>query len=142
MRIPVWKGNEHMKGKCITVVLGGVIAAMMISILSAQPEKITLENVEAYKKKRRPPVHFPHEVHMAGDLACTDCHHRYENGKNILDESELEEGTPNIQCRACHTTQSRVNLRRAFHRQCIGCHRREKRGPRLCGECHMRTPPK
>ena len=133
-----------MREICKILFLGIVFAAVTLSMLSAQPEEIILNNVEAYKKKQRPPVAFPHEIHMAGDLSCTDCHHQYENGQNVLDESELEEGNPNIRCSHCHTRETRINLRQAFHRQCVGCHARtekrgEKTGPRLCGECHPRS---
>ena len=140
----MWKGKERMKEKYMILFLGVLFVAMMVSVLSAQPDEIVFNNVEAFKKKQRPAVVFPHEIHMAGDLSCTDCHHRYDNSENILDESELEEGTPDIRCFNCHNRESRINLRHAFHRQCIGCHGRTQKegketGPRLCGECHPRS---
>jgi len=128
-----------------TVLFFGILStAVTLSMLGAQPEQIIINNVEAYNKKQRPPVAFPHETHMAGDLSCTDCHHRYENGQNVLDESELEEGNPDIRCSHCHTQETKISLRQAFHRQCIGCHTKtekggENSGPRLCGACHRRT---
>ena len=121
-----------------------LFSALMLSVAGAQPEEILINNVEGYKRKQRPPVTFPHEIHMAGDLSCTACHHQYQNGQNVLDESELEEGDPGIRCAHCHTQMTRIKLRQAFHRQCVGCHAKtekggEKTGPRLCGECHRRT---
>jgi len=108
------------------------------SLLSAQPEQMVLEG------KTRPAVTFPHQRHMEAELSCKDCHHVYENGKNILDESKLEEGNKDIRCSACHGPKSRLNLEEAFHNQCIGCHRKaqvekKKTVPQYCGGCHVRN---
>jgi len=108
------------------------------SPLRAQPDKIVLEG------KTRPAVTLPHNRHVEAGLSCKDCHHIYENGKNILDESKLEEGNKDIRCFACHGQNSRIDPEQAFHNQCIGCHRKylkkgEKSGPRYCGECHVRN---
>lgn len=94
-------------------------------------------------------VVFPHEEHM-DMLECLDCHHDYQNGENVLDEDDLEEGNPDIQCASCHSpklncfsSSSKLSLRHAFHQQCVGCHRkarlnREVSGPEFCGECHKK----
>jgi hypothetical protein len=88
---------------------------------------------------------------------CLLCHHRYENGKNVLDVDELSAGNPDeviklsitppsepndLKCASCHNSINKTNkisARDAFHRQCIGCHNEESKGPGLCGECHKRT---
>ncbi|MBW2120448.1 MAG: cytochrome c3 family protein [Deltaproteobacteria bacterium] len=131
-----------MKKRQFVWFLVGLFVVVTGSILQGQPEKIVLDHDKAFKKRQRPPVVFPHEAHMA-DLSCTDCHHRYEKGRNVLDESELEEGNADILCSHCHDRRASVGLREAFHRQCIGCHRQThteggRTGPRLCGECHRR----
>ena len=120
-----------------------VLALVLLgsSMAGAQPDQIKLDHVQAFCKKQRPPVLFPHGKHMEGELSCKDCHHRYEQGKNVLEESELEEGKPGIRCSECHSSKVRPKLREAFHRQCIDCHTKtqkagKKSGPRLCGECH------
>ena len=102
------------------------------SPLRAQPDKIVLEGTT------RPAVTLPHNRHVEAGLSCKDCHHVYENGKNIVDESKLEEGNKDIRCSACHGAKSRLDLQQAFHDQCIGCHAKKKAGPRFCGGCHMR----
>lgn len=106
------------------------------SPLRAQPDKIELEG------KTRPAVTFPHNRHIETGLSCKDCHHLYENGKNVLDEGKLEEGNQKIRCSACHGQNSRLDREQAFHNQCIGCHRKykkgEKTGPRYCGGCHVK----
>lgn len=132
-----------MKKTWVVSLLTCMLTTVAVSLLVAQPEDILIDHKEAYRTRQRPAVRFPHGVHMAGDLSCTDCHHRYEAGQNVLEESELEEGKPEIQCAHCHAQETRINLRQAFHRQCVGCHTKihsagEKTGPRLCGECHLR----
>ena len=132
-----------MKKSWAASLLTFMLTTVAVSLLIAQPEDILIDHREAYPTKQRPSVPFPHGVHMAGDLSCKDCHHRYEAGQNVLDENELEEGDPEIQCARCHTQETRISLRQAFHRQCVGCHTKaqkggEKSGPRLCGECHRR----
>jgi len=110
--------------------------------LLAQPDNLSLNHTEIFKKRARPPVAFPHLRHMEAEISCKDCHHQYENGKNVLDESTLQEGNPEIKCSTCHGARSRIHLQRAFHYQCLSCHKknereRKKTGPRFCGECHL-----
>lgn len=109
------------------------------SLLQAQPDKIVLDQVG----KTRHAVIFPHYRHIEAGPSCKDCHHVYENGKNVLEEDKLEEGNQGIRCSACHGSKSRPNLEQAFHNQCIGCHttylkKNEKTGSRYCGGCHVR----
>ncbi|MGQ9647099.1 MAG: cytochrome c3 family protein [Thermodesulfobacteriota bacterium] len=110
--------------------------------LWAQPDNITLNHADIFVKRQRPPVAFPHARHIEGEVSCKDCHHQYKEGENRLDESTLQEGNPEIKCSACHTPRSRIHLQRAFHFQCLSCHKNNERegrktGPRFCGECHL-----
>lgn len=89
----------------------------------------------------RPAVVFPHERHYNWGLGCLDCHHRYENGLNVLTENELQPGTPAVSCASCHGTAR--DLERSYHVKCIGCHRDMKKrgsstGPVMCGQCHLK----
>ncbi len=100
-----------------------------------------MEEVLLSGKKSRGPVTFEHESHM-GEYECLDCHHVIENGENVLDEADLEEGDPGLLCGSCHNDTSRIKKREAFHYQCIGCHdslkaEQGQTGPTLCGECHV-----
>ena len=126
---------------CITLL--PVLILMGLSSAYGQEEELILNNPGAYPKKQRAAVTFPHELHM-GEYDCLTCHHKYQDGENILDEDELEEGNPAIRCATCHNSAARTGLRDAFHRQCIGCHRKlriagETTGPELCGECHINS---
>jgi c(7)-type cytochrome triheme protein len=111
--------------------------------LMAQSDKMTLDSSKGLSGKKRPPVTFPHNLHTEKGLSCKDCHHLYEKGENVLDESKLVEGNKEIQCSACHGPKSRLNLEQAYHGQCIGCHKKpmkdqKKTPPRYCGGCHVR----
>lgn len=108
----------------------------------AQSDLILLNHSEVFIHRKRPPVNFPHNRHAEAELTCKDCHHQYQDGQNVLDEGRLQEGNPQIKCSACHHKSSRISLERAFHKQCISCHKKNERkmkrvGPRFCGECHL-----
>jgi hypothetical protein len=125
--------------RTILPVLGAIFCYASIS--HAQPEKILIDNTNSFQGKQRTAVGFKHGLHMES-IECLSCHHRYENGKNTLDESELEdEDAKNVKCVSCHNQKSKTNLKKAFHHQCMGCHmnlRKQGRitGPELCGQCH------
>lgn len=107
----------------------------------AQPEEILLEHQPEVDSRERPPVLFPHEKHM--DIyGCLDCHHAYDKGENVLDEGDLEDGSPAAQCVTCHDFKNNCSIQRLFHKQCLGCHVKkgktnEKKGPRQCNGCHV-----
>ena len=133
------EGDYGMKWKCtvIAISLATAMIAFTGSAVYAQSDQMKLNHMDAFGKKQRPPVLFPHNRHVEANLSCKDCHHRYQQGKNVLDEGELEEGKPGIRCSECHDSNSRPRLREAFHNLCIGCHA-AKGGPRLCGGCHVK----
>jgi c(7)-type cytochrome triheme protein len=131
--------NLNKKIRLITLFI--LMIALPLYLL-AQSETIIINNADTFKEKSRTPVTFPHANHMTLEgVSCTDCHHRFEKGKNILDASELTEKNKSILCGSCHKGKS--NLETAYHHQCIGCHDGKKRGkpagPRMCGECHKRN---
>lgn len=113
-----------------------------LSVSHAQESEIVLDNANAYGRDQRPVVTFSHERHM-DMFDCLDCHHDFDNGENVLDEDELEEGNPAIRCASCHDSHSTPDLERAYHLQCLGCHRQTRidgqaAGPELCGGCHIK----
>lgn len=96
------------------------------------------------EREIRAAAFFPHDFHMEF-LECKACHHRYEDGVNVVEEDELD-GSDEMRCRYCHNDSASIEARQAFHRQCIECHRmydkQEKAsGPRTCGTCHPRQMP-
>ena len=128
--------------RCLMILVAALIV-LNGSLIQGQPDKIVLDHSKDFVRKSRSPVPFPHNRHIEAGLSCKDCHHVFENGKNVLDESKLEEGKPEIRCSTCHRPKSRIDLEQAFHGQCMGCHKKllkekKKTGPRFCGECHLR----
>jgi len=67
---------------------------------------------------------------------CTECHHVYEDGKRLEDESSEDQ-----RCADCHELQdngSISGLMKAYHTNCKSCHREKKKGPIMCGQCHVK----
>jgi hypothetical protein len=88
--------------------------------------------------KHRPPVVFQHDEHneLAQIEDCSECHHVYEDGKKLEDESSEDQS-----CSECHAENAsgrQPGLRKAFHLNCKGCHLENNKGPIMCGQCHVR----
>jgi c(7)-type cytochrome triheme protein len=116
-----------------------ILGLVDYSRLYAQDEEIYIENTASYRSKSRPAVYFSHENHMEA-YECLDCHHDYQNGENVLDEDDLEEDG-SAGCAACHSKEASIELKTAYHRQCMGCHRRANKQeadtlPITCQDCH------
>jgi len=81
-------------------------------------------------------VYFIHDSHNeAAELDdCSICHHLYEDG--VLIESESSEDMPCVDCHSPKMFDKEINLTTAFHKNCKGCHIKEKKGPIMCGDCH------
>jgi hypothetical protein len=133
------------------LLLSGLFSLCAVLTISAV---CTGDAMQKKLEKQRPPVAFTHESHM-GNYECLQCHHRYENGQNVMSEDELTDIEPEstitldinlnddasaIKCASCHNnkTVTKIKSREAFHKQCIGCHEKESKGPVLCGECHKK----
>jgi len=73
-------------------------------------------------------VTFHHKAHQGYDkVTCKTCHHTMTGAK------------PDKMCKDCHLEKAegkKLNLRDAYHKNCIGCHKSVKKGPQKCGECH------
>lgn len=117
-----------------------VIILVLIVMLAAgfsQDEMTQVDN-DIFENPQRPPTLFNHEDHneTAEIEDCTQCHHLYEDGKLVEDESSEE-----MRCADCHEekkVEKTPSLMQAFHLNCKGCHMKENRGPVMCGECHRR----
>ena len=109
------------------VLLGSLIAGVSVfffcfgSMIQAQdassgPDSVTLAGGSFGK------VTFSHKGH--GGAGCKDCHHKGE--------------TPVMKCAACHSQDSTVDGKTAFHKNCIECHKTQAKGPTGCMDCHKK----
>ena len=121
---------------------GSVLAALtslclLLATATAQEDMTHIDN-SVFENPRRPPAVFKHDQHneAAQIEECSECHHVYSNGKRVEDESSEDQS-----CADCHEPEDsgrKPGLVKAFHMNCKDCHRQTKRGPLMCGQCHVR----
>ena len=125
-----------MKKATALVIASLLIGVLMISAF-AQEDMTVVDDPGFYVMQRPLPV-FQHDAHneKADIEECNECHHVYEDGKKVEDESSEDES-----CSDCHELKDVENvpgLRKAFHFCCKGCHVAKEQGPIMCGTCHVR----
>lgn len=112
------------------------IGAFLIPAYSQEDMEV-IEDV-GFSKRQRPPAVFRHDDHneKAALEDCAECHHVYEDGNKLEDESSEDQS-----CSECHDEKGSGDmpgLRKAFHTNCKGCHLAQQKGPVMCGSCHVR----
>ena len=119
--------------------VGLVVVAILAVIVNAhsQEDMVVVDN-KVFDKPQRPPAVFVHEEHNenAQIEECGLCHHVYEEGTLVEDESSEDQ-----RCSDCHGLEpegDQPGLMKAFHLNCKGCHLEKKSGPVMCGECHVK----
>ena len=126
-----------MKIRVLTAIFFTAILVFGIAAFS-QEDVETVED-SAFTEHMRPPVPFKHEEHneKAEIEDCNVCHHKYEDGKLLEDESSED-----MECSECHTSEEDaypISLVKAYHLNCKRCHLENKKGPVMCAECHPRN---
>jgi hypothetical protein len=126
-----------MKKHLLLFLILPAISVFLICPALSQEDMEVIED-EGLQKRQRPPAVFKHDEHneTAEIEECNECHHIYENGEKLEDESSEDQ-----LCSECHSEDSsdnRPDLVKAFHLNCKGCHLAKKKGPIMCGECHIR----
>jgi hypothetical protein len=121
---------------CIVAVLTLLLAATQ----SLSQEDMLVVDNSIFNKPVRAPALFEHDVHneTAGIDDCAECHHLYEDGKRVEDESSEDQA-----CSECHSLKGgngNPSLRRAYHLNCKGCHLEKAAGPIMCLQCHRSSP--
>tara|TARA_B100000614_G_scaffold27554_1_gene21509 strand:- start:300 stop:665 length:366 start_codon:yes stop_codon:yes gene_type:complete len=114
-----------------------VVLAFCFGTAGAQ-ELIRMDTY-AFDSTRRPAAVFDHDIHNeAAELDdCAVCHHVWENGTLVEDESS--EDSPCSECHGVNPTQeNEMALANAFHTKCRSCHIDKGAGPILCGQCHRK----
>jgi len=134
-----------MRKKILFLIAGiisvSLIAGVGILVATDVPEEMNILD-SSIENPKKGAVHFTHKKHAVDyKIACTECHHVYKDGKNVL-----KQGDPVQKCSACHDPKksegSVKKLMLAFHKNCQGCHKEldaagKPTGPtRKCNDCH------
>jgi len=125
-----------VKNRFYIPVLFIVFMFIFVSV-HAQEDMVAIDN-SVFGFVQRAPSVFKHDEHneKADIEDCYTCHHLYEDGKLVEDESSEDQS-----CSDCHNLKKSGNapcLMKAFHSSCWGCHKGKKAGPLMCGECHVK----
>lgn len=125
-------------GKSIIYIFTSAIVSMFILASAYSQEDMTVMDNSAFDNPQRVSSLFKHDEHneAAGVEDCSECHHVYEDGKKVEDESSEDSS-----CSDCHGNEASGNtpaLMKAFHANCKGCHLELRKGPIMCGECHKK----
>ena len=118
------------------------VGALTAADQPAPPDEIMIENT-GYKADKKGPVKLHHKKHAeVYKVDCLECHHKYENGKNVL-----KKGDPIEKCSKCHSPLKKegkaLKLNLAYHKNCKDCHKKvvekdsTKKAPfKKCNDCH------
>jgi hypothetical protein len=131
-------GDEMMMRQLKLILIIPALVGILLIPAFSQEDMEVVDN-EGFSKKQRPPAVFRHDEHneKAEIEDCIECHHIYEKGEKLEDESSEDQS-----CADCHdekSTDQKPGLRKAFHTNCKGCHLTRKQGPVMCGKCHVRS---
>ena len=117
----------------------GLMVTLLIFLSAYSQEDMMVVNSDAFDNPQRPPSMFRHDEHneRAEIEECNECHHVYnDDGKLVEDESSEDQ-----RCSDCHELERsgrKPALMKAFHANCKGCHKEQKKGPLMCGQCHVK----
>ena len=130
------------------VILAGLMFLTVGALTASEkkpgdaPDEIMIDN-KGYKTDKKGPVKLTHKKHVEDYGAkCTECHHVYKDGKNVL-----KEGDPIQKCVECHSPLKKegkvLKLNLAYHKNCKNCHKAvNKKDPskkppfKKCNDCH------
>ena len=124
--------------KRAVIVLGALLLSTLLLVAAYSQEDMTVVDNSVFPNPERSPAIFEHDDHndAAGIEDCQACHHVYEDGVLLEDESSEDQ-----LCSDCHDlepSEGMPGLMKAFHLNCKGCHLEKKEGPVMCGECHRK----
>jgi hypothetical protein len=126
-----------MKQGIVFMVMSLVVSLLIPAVAYCQEDMVVVSD-EGFNTLQRPAAVFKHDQHneTAQIEECNECHHVYEDGKLVEDESSEDQS-----CSDCHglkASGSQPELMKAFHTNCKGCHEKNAKGPVMCGQCHIR----
>lgn len=138
-----------MKSRSLLITIAVVTVSLFVAAglyAAATPDVIQMNN-PGFKKHKKAIVAFSHAKHSTDyKIACGDCHHDAA-GKPLA----LKDGDPVKGCGECHKEFGKLSkadkkmkkadkvkkyYEKAIHANCVGCHKKIKKGPKKCSECH------
>ena len=134
--------------KKFLVVLAMVVSVFLVSAgLYAGTEVSDVVKMDdpIYKKHKKGICEFTHKKHTEDyKISCGECHHD-DKGKPLT----LKMGDDVQKCSVCHKGTKKIKGKKlskkekiiayqknALHANCIKCHKKEKKGPTKCKQCH------
>ena len=125
--------------KGTVLLIGSVLFSVLVLASAYSQEDMTHVDNRVFQNPQRTPSVFRHDEHneAAGIEECTECHHVYEGGQKVEDESSEDQ-----RCADCHAQKAaggQPSLLQSFHTNCRGCHLEKAQGPVMCGECHVKN---
>lgn len=131
------QGAEYMMAR-IFLIQGGAqvrriatLVAVIVAVVfaagvaqAAPPDKMSIDKI----KKTKAAVAYNHKAHSEKVKECKTCHHKDAPGK--------EQACSSATCHGAKAEGKKLDLKEAFHKQCKDCHKKEKKGPQKCDECH------
>jgi hypothetical protein len=125
--------------KSVVFIIAAAFFSLLILVSAHSQEDMRHVDNSIFSNPQRESAVFNHEEHneTAGIEECNECHHVYDEDGNKLEYESSED----MQCAECHEENSSgpaPSLDKAFHVNCMGCHLEQKKGPILCGECHIK----
>lgn len=127
----------------IVLAITGISFIAVNTLIAADlPDEIVIEG-DSYKKDKKGPVKLSHLKHSVDyKVACDDCHHDYQDGKNVWTATDDVK-----KCSECHdynAHQGNVKkLQTSYHNNCKNCHKEAnkegKEAPaKKCNGCHAK----
>ncbi len=124
------------KSLLIALMITALLGTFVVSMVSAADAPADgLEMKYPGEKTKYAPMKFDHSKHVEG-IECATCHHKMAEN-------------PDMKCTSCHADTSKEAKKtpeghyKAFHSSkaeasCLGCHKKMKKGPKKCNDCHTK----
>ena len=124
-------GQGFMDKKLISFVAAIMFFGSLVVLqgVLGQQDMISIEYPKLHATDKYKEASFPHKKHADTLKDCKKCHHTWKEGEKVK------------KCVECHTKDSKLTAKNAFHKNCRTCHRSLKKagkatGPTVCTKCH------
>lgn len=97
-----------------------------------EPDKIVIKSCA----KKKAPVKFDHKKHAKTlKIKCVECHHNKDAKNRKCSTADCHAGKAKGKKPGCAEMSLKKN---PYHINCVGCHKKQKKGPKKCKECHAK----